>query len=530
VEFERDEVREVERNLETLRRYDRASLTPEQRDSRDVLEWFLQLQAERKPFLFNDYPVNQLNGIQNGLPDFMVNVHQINDERDAESYRVRLGRFGVALDQVIEGLEYRRQRGVVPPRFVVDDVRDDLARFVEPPPEAHFLHRHAERSLAGLDGVPEARRRMLLDGVRAALEEVVYPAYRRLDAELAVLQDVATDDAGVWRLPDGTGYYAWLLRLHTSTDLSADEIHRLGLAEVERIHAEMRAILEREGVPAADLVAALGAVSADPRFHYPDSDEGQKAILRDYQAIVDDVQVRLPELFGYIPKAAVRVERVPEFMERGVPLAYYNAPPFDGSRPGVFYANLRSVEENLKFRMRTLAYHEAIPGHHLQTAIAMEMEDAPFFRRILPFTAFTEGWALYAERLAGEQGFHPTPADRLGMLMDEVFRAVRLVVDTGIHARRWTREQAIDYMARNTGKPHSEVVAEIERYIVMPGQACAYKIGQLEILEYRERAKRQLGADFDLREFHDVVLGGGALPLELLERRVDEWVAAERGA
>jgi uncharacterized protein (DUF885 family) len=280
--------------------------------------------------------------------------------------------------------------------------------------------------------------------------------------------------------------------------------------------------------PPPSLGDTLRALHADPRFRYEGDDDATRArILADYQAIVDEASRRMPELVTRLPKAPVVVERVPAFKEAGAAGAYYMPPPLDGSKPGVFYANLRSPDEILKFGMRTLAYHEAIPGHHLQIALAQELTGVPMFRRVVPFTAYIEGWALYAERIAGEQGWHPTPMDRLGMLVAEVFRAARLVVDTGLHAQRWTREQAIDYMLANTGMPEGEVVAEVERYIVLPGQACAYKVGQLKILELRERARTQLGPRFDLRAFNDLVLANGALPLVLLEEVVDEWLAGQ---
>jgi uncharacterized protein (DUF885 family) len=269
----------------------------------------------------------------------------------------------------------------------------------------------------------------------------------------------------------------------------------------------------------------LRALHREERFTHPDSDEGRQTILVEYQRILDEAAPRLPPLFGRLPRAPVRVERVPAFREAGAAGAYYWPPPLDGSRPGVFYANLRDPREVARFGMRTLAYHEAIPGHHLQIALAQEMEGVPLFRRVVPFTAFVEGWALYAERLAAEQGWHPTPFDRLGQLVAEVFRAARLVVDTGLHAKRWTREQAVDYMLRNTGMGETEVAAEVERYIVLPGQACAYKVGQMKILELRERARSALGPRFDLRTFHDRVLGQGSLPLELLEEEIDAWIA-----
>jgi uncharacterized protein (DUF885 family) len=337
-----------------------------------------------------------------------------------------------------------------------------------------------------------------------------------------------TED-GVWHLPDGEAYYAWAVRLHTTTERTPQEIHQSGLAEVARIQGEMHEILRAEGMPAADLARAIRSLGSDPRFLYPDTEEGRRQVLAEYQAIIEDAQARLPALFGRLPRAKVVVQRVPEFKEEGAARAYYEMPPFDGSKPGVFFANLRHTAEHPKFGLRTLTYHEAIPGHHLQIAIAQELEGVPFFRRVVPFTAFQEGWALYAERLAAEQGFHPTAWDRLGQLVAEVFRAVRLVVDTGLHAQRWTREQAIDYMAANTGMERTEVVAEVERYIVMPGQALAYKTGQMEMLALRERARDALGDRFDLRAFHDQVLGSGALPLTLLARNVDAWIAA-RGA
>ena len=527
VEFERDEVREAQHNLEVLHRYDRERLSPEQRDSRDILEWFLAVQAARKPFLFYDYPVNPMNGIQNGLPDFMINVHQINDERDAEDYRVRLTKFGVAFDQVIDGLEERRRIGVVLPAFAIERVRAGIEGFVAGPVDEHVLVRHFEERIDQLDSVSEARRAELSAGVRRAVEEVVVPAYRRLDQTLAELAASAPAPYGVWRLPNGEAYYAWLLRLHTTTALSAEEIHEIGLFEVERLHREIRALLEAEGIPAGDLPAALRRVAAEARLRAA-GEAGRDAILRDYRAIVEDATARLPALFGRLPRAGVTVEPVPEFMQEGAPGAYYDPPPFDGSKPGVFFVNLRNPDENPSFRRRTLAYHETVPGHHLQVALAMELEDVPFFRRILPFTAFSEGWALYAERLADEHGFYPTAWDRLGMLVDQVFRAARLVVDTGIHAERWSREKAIEYLEATTGKPHSEVVAEVDRYFVNPGQACAYALGQLRILRLRAIAKARLGDRFDLREFHDALLGHGAMPLELLEPRMGAWIDAKR--
>jgi uncharacterized protein (DUF885 family) len=525
-DFQRRRLEWVRRELEILRSYDRERQTPSQRLSTDVLAWFLEDQVRGEPFLFYGHPFNQFQGVQDSLPDFMINVHPLHDATAARDYVARLRAFGPALDQVIAGVRERNAAGVVPPRFVVDRVREALAERLSTPPEQQDLYIHFAEAVADVDGLGASQRTRLVEDVRRALSEVVLPAWQRVDGLLADQEALARSDAGVWSLPDGDAYYAWALRHHTTTDLSPDAVHALGLREVERLGAEIGAILESEGLPADDPAAGLAALERAPRSLFPDSDAGRQALLAEFGRILDAVRPRLPGLFGRLPRAPVEVQRVPEFKQAGSASAYYFPPALDGSRPGVFYANLRSVEEHPRFGMHTLAFHEALPGHHLQIALSQELEDVPFFRRVVPFTAFVEGWALYAERLAAEQGLFPTPLDHLGQLQAELFRAVRLVVDTGIHAKRWSRERAIEYMARHTGMAETEVVAEIERYIVWPGQACAYKVGQLKFLELRERARAALGDRFDLRDFHDTVLRGGALPLTVLERVVEDWVEA----
>ena len=333
---------------------------------------------------------------------------------------------------------------------------------------------------------------------------------------------------GVWALPDGAAFYAWSVKQHTTTDMTPDQVHALGVSEVARIEAEMDAILRAEGLAEGTVGARVKQLGQRPEQLYPDSDAGRTQILADYQAIIDEIDRGLTPYFDVRPKGGVKVERVPVFREKTAPGAYYNPPAFDGSRPGIFYANLRNVAEIQKFGMRTLAYHEAIPGHHFQTSIQQELTGVPTFRKVLPFTAFSEGWALYAERLAWEIGYQKQPLDNLGRLQAEMFRAVRLVVDTGMHHKRWTREQAIEYMTAKTGMPETDVVAEIERYLVMPGQALAYKVGMNKILSLREQAKAQLGEKFDLKRFHNLVLTGGDMPLTLLEQRVDAWIAQEK--
>lgn len=523
---DRDRAR-ARRTLETLRRYDPADLTAEQALSADVLAWYLETLEAGEPFAYHGYPVEQLDGLHVALPDFLTNFHPIASERDARNYVRRLAAFDVALGQIGERVRFREARGIVPPRFVLARSRAQIAALLSPAPPAHPLVVKLRDELAQVEGVDPLRRAALVRAAELEIERSVYPGYARLDALLAAQEPAASDDDGVWKLPNGDAYYRWALRLHTTTDRSPDEIHETGQREVARLAGEMRALLAAEGIGARNLGATLGRLHADPRFLYPDDDAGREAILSDYRAIVDDAEARLPALFGRLPKAPVAVERVPPFRQAGAAGAYYHPPSFDGARPGILFVNLRSVREAPKFGMRTLAYHEAVPGHHLQVALSFEMRGTPFFRRIIPFTAFSEGWALYAERLAVEQGFHPTRWDRLGALVAESFRAVRLVVDSGIHAKRWTRQQAIEYMQAATGMPETDVVAEVERYIVSPGQACAYKVGQLEILRLRERARQTLGERFDLRAFHDVVLGQGALPLGVLDEVVARWSAAQ---
>jgi uncharacterized protein (DUF885 family) len=355
----------------------------------------------------------------------------------------------------------------------------------------------------------------------------VFDAYNALILYFEALKSKATTDAGVWKFPDGDAFYQYQLSLMTTTDYTPEEVHQIGLSEVARIKTEMRDILSIQGY--ADTSREIGKIiqelNKEERFLYQNNDEGRKEILEGYNTILDEINAGLDNAFDIRPKATMEVKRVPEFKEEGSAGAYYTPPAMDGSAGGIFYANLRAVTETVKFGMKTLAYHEGIPGHHFQIAIQGELEDVPIFRTFPLFIAYTEGWALYAEQLAWELGFYENdPFGNLGRLQAEMFRAVRLVVDTGIHYKKWTREEAIEYMIANTGMTTGEVVTEIERYIVMPGQACAYKIGMLKILELREKAKKKLGNQFDLKEFHNVVLKNGAVPLDILEEIIDDYI------
>jgi uncharacterized protein (DUF885 family) len=526
-----DEMRaKLRADLATLRSYDRAALDPNTQTSYDMLEYFLRIQEEGDRFRHHDYPLNQLFGLQNDLPTFMATQHPVASVAEAEDYIARLGKFPLKFEQTMQGLKAREDAGIIPPRFVITKVLDEMQRFVAAPPKENMLYTTFADKLkkAPAEAVNEGTRARLLGEVEGAIEASVYPAYRGFIAYYEALLPKATGNHGVWALPDGEAMYAWAVRQHTTTDMTAGQVHALGLSEVARIEGEMDAILQGQGLAEGTIGARVQQIATRPDQLYPDTDEGRAQIIDDFQHIIDEIDRGLGDAFNVRPKARVKVERVPVFREKTAPGAYYNTPAFDGSRPGIFYINLRNTAEVARFGMRTLAYHEAIPGHHFQSTIQQELTGVPMFRKVLPFTAFSEGWALYTERLAWELGFQKDPLDDLGRLQAEMFRAVRLVVDTGLHAKRWTREQAIDYMREKTGMPETDVVAEIERYLVNPGQALAYKVGMMKLLELRQRARDALGERFELARFHDFILTGGDMPLMLLEQRVDAWIAAEK--
>ncbi|HEY3785187.1 MAG TPA: DUF885 domain-containing protein [Steroidobacteraceae bacterium] len=517
--------RMVREDLATLHRYDRSSLAPSEQLSYDVLDWFLQDQVNGQRWLYYDYPVNQLFGVQSATPDFMVQIHPIGDGRDARNYISRLTDFRRQFDGLLEGLRLREAKGIVPPGFVIARVLAEMRAFIAVPPTGNVLYINLREKLGKLPGIPPSERSRLLGQARQAIEQAVYPAYRTLITYFEQLAPRVALDYGVWRLPDGDAYYDYLIRSHTTTSLDAAAVHQIGLEEVARIEKELDAILRSQGLDHGTVGARIALLNADPRFQYPNDESGRAQCLADYQRYINEIIRDLPRDFAAPPALDVRVERVPAFKEKTAPGAYADTGSLDGSRVGVFYVNLRDMREIWKYQMRTLAYHEAVPGHQLQAAIAQRLPDVPIFRKVLPFTAYDEGWALYAEQLAWEMGFERAPLDNLGRLQAEMFRAVRLVVDTGIHHLRWTREQAIAYMMEKTGMAEGEVVSEVERYYVVPAQALAYKIGMLKILQLRSRAQEQLGARFDIRQFHAVVLGNGALPLGILEKQVDAWLA-----
>lgn len=517
-------------NYATLKSYDNSRFTGQDRLSYEILENFIDTQVRGEPWRYHNFPVNQMFGIQSELPNLLTQTQQVNDATDAEHYLARLALFPRKMDEVIESLKLRESKNIIPPKFVVEKVGEQLKTFLSTSAAENALTVALKSKLAKLpaEKIDQAKRDALVKRAEASVTASVLPAYTKLAAYVESLRPKALRNDGAWSLPDGEKFYAYQIESMTTTKMDAAELHQLGVDEVARIGAEMDRILDSEGFRQPTRVARMNALSKSPAQVYPDSEDGRVQVLKDYTAIIDEVSAGLDPYFGIKPKAKVVVERVPALSEKTAPFAYYHPPPFDGSKPAVFYANLRKVDEIARFGMRTLAYHEAVPGHHLQIAIAQELKGLPIFRSVIPFTAYSEGWALYAERLAWEIGLQKNPLDNLGRLQAEMFRAVRLVVDTGIHAKRWTREQAIDYMIANTGMPEIEVIAEIERYFVSPGQALAYKVGMIKILALREKARQALGPKFALRDFHNAMLKNGGMPLDVLERVVDEYIAANK--
>ncbi|WP_444885709.1 DUF885 domain-containing protein [Microbulbifer sp. PSTR4-B] len=519
----------IKDELAVLQEYDRAGMDGQQAISYDVFAYFLGNMVEGERWKHHNYPLNQMFGVQNSLPEFLAEVHQIHNVKEADYYLSRLSEVDRKFSQVLDGLKIREQKNILPPRFVIDSVLEEMQEFIAVPAHENILYTSLEERLNKVEGLADGERVRILAQGEALIDAEVYPAYKNLIAYYRELQPKVFENNGVWALPDGEAFYAYQVRSHTTTNLSPEELHRVGIEEVARIEGEMNRIFSSIGQDSGSISARFSVINNDPQFLYEDSDEGRERIVADYQAMIDEINAGLGDYFDVKPAMGVEVRRVPEFKEQGAPGAYYNPPAMDGSRPGVFYANLRDVHETKKFGMRTLAYHEAVPGHHFQLAIAQELEGVPTFRKLGLFTAYAEGWALYSEQVAKEAGFQENPYDDLGRLQAEMFRAVRLVVDTGMHYKRWSREEAIEYMVEKTGMTETEVTTEIERYLVMPGQALAYKAGMLKILQLRDRAQAELGEAFDIRQFHNVVLTNGALPLAILERQVDDWIAIKKG-
>jgi len=515
----------IRSELATLRSYDTTRLSPSQRLSSEILDWYLDDLVRGQAFAYHHYTVNAYDGVQSALPEFLAVNQPLRSAADARRYIRRLSAFGTKFDQLLEGLRIRDSLGLVPPRIVVDEALAQMRGFTATPPRDNVLYTALAPKLDSAGVEPDERARLLAAAERE-ISGTVYPAYERLIAFEEGLAARAGDDVGAWHLPDGDRYYAWALRHYTTTDVSPDSLHALGLGLVSRIEADMTRVLDSLKVPGPDVGSRLRALAADPRFVYATDSAGRARFLADATGLVANAERRVPAAFSRLPRAPLVVRPVPAFREAAAAGAYYSAPALDGSRPGIFFVNL--ARPPASWQLPTLVSHEAVPGQHLQIAIAQELSGVPIFRTVIPFTAYDEGWALYAERLAYELGLDPDAYSVLGYREAELLRAVRLVVDTGIHWKRWPRDRAIAYMAARMADT-ADARAEVDRYIVDPGQACAYMAGELTLLDLRDRARRELGPAFDLRRFHAVVLENGAMPLSVLERQVDAWIAREQG-
>jgi uncharacterized protein (DUF885 family) len=482
---------------------------------------------------YHSYPLNQMSGLHSDVPAFLINYHRVDNVADARAYVARLHGITPLLAELGKSAEVRAAKGIMPPKFVFGLVIDSCREIIAGAPfdtsgKKSALLEDIEGKVAALKDADDAAKKQILADATLALTGSVKPAYEKLIALLQAQEKVATTDDGVWKVPDGAEFYAYRLRGSTTTNLTAGQIHDLGLREVARIHSDMQAIMKQVGFK-GDLQAFFKYIKEDPQFYYPTTPEGKEAYMKRANEIIDTMRGRLDEFFTVKPKADLVVKKVEPFREQGSAGAFYERPAPDGSRPGAYYVNTIDMKGVPIFEMETLAHHEAIPGHHMQIAIAQELTGIPKFRKFGGNTAYIEGWALYAEYFPKEFGFYKDPMQDFGRLYDELLRAVRLVVDTGIHAKKWTREQTMDYFRKNTPNPERDIFTETNRYIVWPGQATAYKVGQLKILELRELAKKELGAKFDLREYHDLVLKDGAVPLDLLEENVRAWVARKKG-
>ncbi|MBK6452761.1 MAG: DUF885 domain-containing protein [Proteobacteria bacterium] len=492
--------------------------------------WFLDDLIRRGEFEHNGYRVNQISGVTVNTPQFLTDAHVIKNERSVERYLSRLAEFGRVLREAKVRVEDDRAAGVIPPDFVIDQSLVGMRAFIADSAANNPLVTTLPAKLEKIESLTADERQAYVKRAEELVASEVIPGYQAMIALFEDMRPQASHDAGIWRIPDGDRIYAAALQSSTTTSLSADEIHVLGLSEVERIEREMVAILDAQGIQGTTLAERIEQLNTAPAQNFPNTDAGRAEAIAYLHQINDRVMAAAPKFFLTIPPQPLEIVRVPEYSQDSSPGGYYNPPALDGSRPGRFYINQKDTADNPKWKLPTLMIHEGAPGHHFQRSAQQLIKGVPMLRKVLPFGAYAEGWALYAERVAKvDMGFYDSdPLGDLGRLQAEMFRAVRLVVDTGMHARHWSREQAIEYMVAKTGMTEAEVTREIERYVVWPGQATSYKVGQLAILRMRDQAEKELRPKFDLRGFHEVVLMNGSMPLAVLEDVVQEWIKAEQ--
>lgn len=502
--------------------------------SYQLFEHEVEEEIEKFPFRFHNYPVNQMFGFQSYVGAFLINFHQVSNEEDAKAYVDRINNLPPVIDQLIENIKIREEKGIVLPKFLFPKVINDSRNLISGRPldnstVNNSIYEDFNKKISGLDTLDEAKKISLNKEMEDALVKSFKPAYNKLISFLEEQEKRATEDAGAWKFSDGGDFYNLALKYTTTTDLTSEEIHEIGLKEVDRIHGEMKKIMQQVNFKGS-LQEFFDFMEKDPQFYYPNTEEGKQAYLDSATAIIENMKGRLDELFISKPKADLEVKRVEAFREKSAGKAFYYRPAPDGSRPGYYYANLYDMMAMPKYEMEALAYHEGLPGHHMQLAIAQELEGLPKFRTLGGYTAYIEGWGLYCELIPKEIGLYSNPYSDFGRLAMELWRACRLVVDTGIHSKKWTREDGLNYYRTNTAAAEFEVESMVDRHIVIPSQAIAYKIGMMKILELRENAKKELGSKFDIREFHDVVLTNGSVPLDVLEILVENWISSKQSS
>ena len=526
-----EEIESLEKSIKTLYKYKDSRLTDVQKNTKKIAIFDYENNLkELKEFPHHDYPLNQIGGIHLNTIEFLSNMHPIRNESEAEDFIKRANLIKKVYEGVLADLEDQADAGIFPPEFVYDHVINQLSEFISYDYNEHPLYTQFLKKVKELNLDQDKEKQFELQ-IKNAIDESVTPGFRTLKDFMMRTKRYANKNHGIWSQPNGDEYYKLRIRTYTTTDYSPEEIHQMGLKEVNRISSRMREILTELGYDKNKTVGELmNELNEDPQFLYEDTPNRKEIVVSDYTEMMNEAINVMTDYFHTMPKSEVIVKAVPEYSEQTAARGYYQPPALDGSRPGVFYANLYDIKQTPKYTMRTLTYHEATPGHHHQIAHSLENEDLTLYRRFGYFTsAFSEGWALYAERLALEVGLAEDPYDELGILQSELFRAIRLVVDTGMHYKKWTREEAMEYMKANTGLSDTEVRVEIERYIVWPGQALSYKVGMIKILELREKAKKELGDKFNIKDFHSAVLDHGNPPLFIVEEMVEKMIEESRG-
>ena len=514
-------------HLLMLKSYDSSKLTDIQKVTQKIAIFDTENNInEFENFRYHSYPFNQIGGNHLGLVEFMTDTHPVRNLREASDYIKRVEKFDESLNANLIWLEEQKKLGIFAPKYVFDHVITQLKELIAYGDSDNPLMQVFTRKVDALD-IDEQKSEELKIALSAVIASDVKLGFKSILGFFESNYEYANTNHGVWSLPNGDAFYEARLRSYTTTDYSAEEIHQIGLSEVDRIGARMKEIFLQLGYQVNKPVGEMmNDLNENPDFLYPDTPDRKEIVVADYNQMVKEAEEDVKPYFARFPVSPVEVRAIPEYSEQTAAGGYYQAPALDGSRPGVFYANLYDIKQTPTFGMRTLTFHEAVPGHHFQIALNQENEDLTLYRKMgYRTSAFTEGWALYSEQLAVEVGMTKNLYDELGVLQSEMFRANRLVVDTGMHYKRWTREEAMAYMKKTTGMSDTEVRVEIERYIVWPGQATSYKMGMLKILELRKKAQDALGEKFDIRKFHTVVLDQGIVPLFILEDIIDEWIA-----